>query len=262
MASTSNNSNGLGNSDFSGYLPIITSAATAIFCFMPWLRIPLANMANMFVGGTDLLQTDYTVLSAFNFLSAALEADTSDSSGTIKFMVYGFMALWAAGIALLAFGAIQYYLSEKKEYLLAGGALSAVAGALWMIGVNYLNGYVAQEVSLSVFELTPWPIATIVGGAATAILAANAQAPAAVHVPQPARGPVQTPRGPVQTQQRVQTQQQVQTPQQPQTMVKASCTCPTCGYTVQVEVPNQNCMVNIICGHCGAKFPMEVRPRG
>lgn len=37
------------------------------------------------------------------------------------------------------------------------------------------------------------------------------------------------------------------------------CTCPNCGVKVRVNVPRANCTVNITCGKCGHKFPMQVR---
>ena len=43
--------------------------------------------------------------------------------------------------------------------------------------------------------------------------------------------------------------------------VSAVCTCPHCGIKVRVTVPNANCQVNITCGRCHQKFPVEVRRR-
>ena len=39
----------------------------------------------------------------------------------------------------------------------------------------------------------------------------------------------------------------------------AICTCPHCGVKVRVTVPNANCQVNVTCGKCHQKFPLEVR---
>lgn len=41
----------------------------------------------------------------------------------------------------------------------------------------------------------------------------------------------------------------------------AICTCPHCGVKVRVTVPNANCQVNVTCGKCHQKFPLEVRRR-
>lgn len=43
--------------------------------------------------------------------------------------------------------------------------------------------------------------------------------------------------------------------------VSAVCTCPHCGIKVRVTVPNTNCQVNVTCGKCHQKFPVEVRRR-
>lgn len=43
--------------------------------------------------------------------------------------------------------------------------------------------------------------------------------------------------------------------------VCAIATCPHCGARTRATVPNADCMVNITCGKCHHKFPMQVRRR-
>ena len=38
-----------------------------------------------------------------------------------------------------------------------------------------------------------------------------------------------------------------------------TCTCPHCGATVRITVPVTDCRLNVTCGKCHLKFPLEVR---
>lgn len=226
--------------------PLATGVATIVCMLLPWATIPLAGMAGTLTGVAGAVPTEYSVLDAYNYIKMALDASNNDTTATA--VVYGFMLIWAAGIAVTALGALLSLKNGVHKSLTAGGVCAAIAALAWIAGIGYLNQQVSTQVKVSLFNTTPWPIATAVLGVATAVLASGA-AGAALGAPSPR---------PVDSSQTVDTIPSELT-SDPVGYTQASCVCPSCGYTVEVEVPATNCTVNITCGHCGTRFPREIR---
>lgn len=252
--------------------PLVTAALTVVFMLMPWVHVPLAETANMagaLVGQGIAIASDYTVL-RLSDLIAIVPVDEYSKDGIAA--VRGYVFFWGASIAVLVAGAILY-ITGKNWLLIVGCVMAAIAAIVWCGVMVYVQDLIAEEANgIQVFTLPPWPIATIIASIATLVFAvklkdpsvvANAPAGQTRPIPNQSRSGVTQPLTPPVSSTQPLTPPVVTPPTStaPTAYVDASCFCPNCGAQVQIAAPASHCIISITCGGCGAKFPMEVRPR-
>lgn len=250
MAAPANNPSSLsvgGISIPSAVPATVTAVLTIVFMFLPWVNIPLANMANTamaFTGNGLNISPDYTILSLNDLINTllAITPNSADAEREIA-PLRAYIFFWGASIVVLIAGVVVNFMG-KKWLIIVGSVLTAIAGIVWCGIIMSAQNEIGQGANgMQILALPPWPYAAILASVGTIILAAVLQPSGTPSVVQPG-----TTRPP-----------QSDTPS-PDT-VDSSCYCPNCGALVQVAVPNSHCLVNITCGGCGERFPMEVRPR-
>lgn len=305
---------------------LITAALTVVFMVLPWLHIPLADLASMFGAATGVAQvpgllSDYNMFQLIGLINMIPDNGSSEMAAGRNTM-FAFIASWGIAILLVVGGAILYYLG-KKQLLIAGSVVSALVAIAWCALMLYVQRVLNEQANgITIFQLPPWPYLTILASIATIVLAVvmkpaastatapqgayrapaptpqpypnTATAPSPMAQPHPSAAPTPTPMsqpypGVPTTQAPMQATRPVSNPNPtpahrpqealhvpnagptyspqaqpnafPIATARTSCICPTCGATVMVDVPSQPCLVNITCGNCRAKFPMEVHPR-
>ena len=251
---------------------LIAAVLTVIFCVLPWIHIPLAEISYLLIGQDAGLKSDYSVLDMFNFVTTNIPSNPEfyDEASEASFhqgifMVYGFMALWVVGIAVTLIGSFRLYSEGEGKLLVVGSCIAALSAVIFILVAQTIMRAIAEEsYGMSVVSMTAWPYAAAAAGAISAFLAHSVQGSSTSFSPIASGGNAST--APVYGNNSNTSNRNVATSGNTQTatadVITTHCMCPTCASTVRVKVPNRNCMVNITCSNCGTKFPMEVRPRG